>query len=282
MSSIGKIFVVVNLVLSLLVVGAAGALLQTEEDASAKLAAAEQAAADAQAELAEVRSQSEASVRQLESQKSQLENDKQDLQVARDNADRDAKGEAADNQQLRDDLSRLSGTLEALQGDLATSQRRNQDLVDANDGLRREAADAKEAQRSAELARRDAEEAADAIRGQIDQLDAELTAALEQVQENERMLEVAVASGFDPSAIMAQPQIEATVADVDTEYDFVILDKGRADGVQRGFTFDVYRGSDWLGQVRVDNVEESQSVASVIVSDDGATMQRFDQATTRL
>lgn len=280
MSSIGKIFVVVNLVLSLLVVGAAGALLQTEEDAAQKLSDAQAAATQAETELADLRSEGEAQRRALESQKSQLENDKQDLEVARDNADRDAKRETADNQQLRDDLTRLTATMELLQSDLAESASRNTDLVDANDGLRREAADAKDAQRSAELARRDAVDEADAIRGQIDALDRDLTAALAQVQEKERMLEVAVASGFDPSAVMAQPQIEAVVADVDAEYNFVILDKGRADGVQRGFTFDVYRGSDWLGQVRVDNVEESTSVASVIVSD--GAMKRFDQATTRL
>ncbi|GJM20809.1 MAG: hypothetical protein DHS20C15_07240 [Planctomycetota bacterium] len=285
MSSIGKIFVVVNLVLALLVVGAAGALLQTESEAASKLDALQAELTQTKADLDDLSNTSSTARLQLENQKNQLQADKDDAEVARENADRSAKRLEVDNQALQGNLEQLAATFELLQRDLSEAQKRNRDLADNNDSLRTAAADSKEAQRNAELARRDAEDAADAIRGQIDSLNDELTAALDGKREAERVVEIAQASGFDLASIVATPLIEAVVADVDEDYNFVILDKGLADGVKKGFTLDIYRlggtdGENWLGQVRVDDVHENHSVASVIVAD--GSIRRFDRATTRL
>ena len=285
MSSIGKIFVVVNLVLALLVVGAAGALLQTESEAASKLASVQSELTQAKADLDDLNSSSSTAQRQLENQKTQLQADKDDAEVARDNADRSAKRLEVDNQTLQGNLEQLAATYELLQRDLSEAQKRNGDLADSNDSLRTEAADSKEAQRNAELARRDAEDAADAVSGQLDALDSKLTMAIAAQREAERVVEIAQASGFDLSAIVATPLIEAVVADVDDEYGFVILDKGLTDGVKKGFELDIYRlggsdGENWLGQVRIDDVYENHSVASVIVAD--GSIRRFDRATTRL
>ena len=80
--------------------------------------------------------------------------------------------------------------------------------------------------------------------------------------------------------VLATPAIDASVAEVDTEVGFVILDKGTSSNVQRGFVFDVYRGQDYLGRVRVDEVHPNHATASITLA--VGEMRRFDRATTRL
>ena len=258
MSTIGKILVVVNLALALLVLGAAGALLQRTEVTSKQLTDAQSARDDLQQQLDEERSDWQAKERQLGAEKRRLQDENDDLSVAKENAERSKSKEELDNQQLRDDLTKITAKLDNLEASFQATERRNSELNDLNGELRDQAASAKEAQRDAELARRD----------------------MEDVRGLEALKETAVAAGFNPTSVMAAPQIEATLAEVDSQYGFVILDAGGRDQVARGFTFDVYRGGQWLGQVRVDQVYDDYSTARIVQQN--GEMRRFDRATTHL
>src|SRR6188474_730676 len=127
MSSIGKILVVVNLALSLLVLGAAGALLSkgeaTKKDVTelgSKLKAAETARTDAETQYAERE-------RALNAEKQRLEEDKNDLEVAKDNAENKAQRAEVDNQQLRDDITKINAKLETIESNLSGTLQRNQE-----------------------------------------------------------------------------------------------------------------------------------------------------------
>ncbi len=280
MSSIGKIFVVVNLVLSLVLLGSLSALLNASKSTAEDVAALETEVSAKQAELEQAQSEFATQSRMLDQEKNQLAGEKADLEVERDNARREAESEANDNQQLRDDLSKLTSSYELLQGDLSAAQSRNDDLASRNDDLRDAAQQAQEGARQAELARRDLEERIAGYESTIEGLNGELTVAMDRARQAERLVEVAKASGFDSTSIMAPPAIDALVAQVDQEYGFVILDKGGNDNVEKGYVFDVFRGADYLGQVRVDTVNDNYSTARILLSN--GTMRAHDRATTRL
>ena len=281
MSSIGKILVVVNLVLSLLLVGSLGALLNARTTTLADNQALQQQLDDKEAELAQVLSDRETALRQANTEKTQLDFEKQDLEVTNSNLERTVAKLQQDNQQIRDDVTKLTANYDLLQSDLSASMQRNSDLQDAADQTRGEAMDAKEAQRQAELARRDLEDQIGGYEGRIAALESDLTDALERARDSEMLGDVAVASGFDPTAVMAMPAIDAVVAQVDNELGFVILDKGATDLVKKGFTFDVYNGGTYKGRVRVDQVHDQYSTASIVVYGSDA-ISRLDTATTRL
>ncbi len=282
MSSIGKIFVVLNLVLSLLVVGAAGSLLRQTDVTKADVEAKAKQIASVQAQLDEANTSFAARERELAEGKQRLEEEKNDLEVAKQNLERDNQKLDLNNQQLRDDVTKINGRLEALESSYTTTLQRSQELADTNDQLRTEAFNAKDAQRQAELAKRE-------LMDQIAAAKAEASSAVEQLatvsatnKTNEALLEVAGKSGFDPTAVLAMPRIEALVAEVDPTYGFVVLDKGKLDDVQRGFTFEVYRGGTYLGRVKVDEIFDNYSTARIELKAPDASMQRFDKASTYL
>jgi hypothetical protein len=282
MSSIGKIFVVVNLVLSLLVLGAAGALLKQTEVTKAQVTELQGKLSGAEQALAEANSAFTERERVLNLEKQRLQEDKDDLEVARQNADRNVARLEADNQQLRDDVTKINSKLDALESSYSTTLQRSQELTDLNATLRTESMDAKEAQRQAEMEQRNMTDLLAAAERRAIELDDRLAAATAEASDAAKLLEVAVASGFDPTTVVAMPRIEANIADVDEQYGFVVLDKGSNDQVQKGFTFEVHRGGDYLGRVRVDQVYANYATATIQILADDARMQRFDRASTYL
>jgi len=284
MSSVGKIFVVVNLVLSLLVVGSLGALLQASKATAEENVALEKQLTDTQAEHDQELSDRTAELRSVEQEKQLLENSNQDLIVTAKNAESAKQKQEADNQDLRGDLSKLTSNYSLLQGDLSARDQANRDLQGRNDTLTRQAQDALSDARDAEQARRDAVDRSTAHSRQIATLEDEKAEALARAHEAEMLVEVAQDSGFNPSLILGMPTINAEVADVDNEFNFVILNKGSEDGVELGYTFEIYNTEDgYLGQVKVDQVHPNYATAKIqAVNPDGPGIQRFALATTRL
>jgi len=274
MSSIGKILVVVNLALSLLVLGAAGALLSkgeaTKKDVTelgSKLKAAETARTDAETQYAERE-------RALNAEKQRLEEDKNDLEVAKDNAENKAQRAEVDNQQLRDDITKINAKLETIESNLSGTLQRNQELTDLNGTLREEAMKAKTEAQQAEMGKRDLEDAIAEGKRKVQELEDELTAQKETA-----------ASGGSPGAMgsptASVPRIEATVKEVNLADGFVVLDKGRNQSVERGYTFNVSRDGNYLGRVKVDMLFANYATALIEEQVPNARFQTGDVASTQ-
>jgi ABC-type transporter Mla subunit MlaD len=282
MSSIGKIFVVVNLVLSLLVLGAAGALLKRTEVTKEQVTELEGQLSASQSDLDEANSQFAERERVLNAEKQRLQEDKEDLEVLKANAERTSQRLETDNQQLRDDVSKINVKLDTLESSLTGLEQRNQELNALNAQYLNEKRDAEAAQLAAEQAARDVQDQLAELGRQVTELQDQLALARSDADEAAKLLEVAKAGGFDPTTVVAMPRIEATVAEVDDEYGFVILDKGKDDQVQTGYTFEVHRGGNYLGRVKVDQVYANYSTARIEMTAPNARMQRFDRASTYL
>lgn len=282
MSSVGKIFVVVNLVLSLLVVGSLGALLQASKATADENVALQGQLNDAQADFELQLSDRVAELRSVEHEKQRLEEDNQDLDVRATNAVSAAQKQEANNRELGNDLSKLTSNYSLLQGDLSARDQANRDLQDRNDDLTAQAQDALGQARQAEQARRDAVDRSTTLSRQIAMLEDEKSEAMMRAHDAEMLVEVAVDAGFNPSLILGMPTIHAEVVDVDTEYRFVILNKGANDGVELGYTFEIYNTKDgYLGQVKVDQVHPNYVTATIEAERDPG-IQQFALASTRL
>ncbi len=281
MSTIGKVFVLLNLVLAAAVLGAGGALLQSRGATQADLDKALSDLSAKEAELAAEVSAAAAQKQTLISANTTLEDESGDLEFQIANLQRGNDKLELDNQQLRDDLTRIQASLNALQGDLSTAASRNAELVDQNATLRTDAMDAQQEARDALIAQREAEGLLATAQDEMLDLGAEIASLTGQLGDANNLLEVAKTAGVDITSIVAAPLIEANVATVDTEYGFVILDKGASAGVERGFTFDVYSDS-YKGRVRVAEVHADYCTANIEILSPGAQIQRFDRATTHL
>ena len=62
----------------------------------------------------------------------------------------------------------------------------------------------------------------------------------------------------------------------------VALNVGAEAGVTRGMTFQIYSGSTWKGQVRVENVQPGMSSALILDMKQGETINQGDSAATIL
>ena len=282
MSSIGKIFVIVNLVLSLLVLGAAGAMLKKTDVTTKQY---EQTLADlnaAKADLETARGEFAERERSLNADKAKLSQDKESADVDRQTADNKAMKLEADNQQLRDAVTKINSSLQALDATFSSTQQRVIELTDQNAQVRDQMMAAKESANKAEEARGKAEAQVQGLEREIAQLKEGMDTTSGQLAMASKQLEVAKAAGFDVTSLVAMPRIDATVAEVNDQYSFVILDKGRKDNVERGFTFDVHRDGQYLGRVKVDEIFDNYSTARIELRAPDAKMQRFDKASTYL
>ncbi len=282
MSGIGKTFVVINLFLAAVVVAGAGSLLQQRSATQGDLDTANAQIASLEADL-------EQTVSDARAEKTALENDKSSLQESSDSLDVQVRSlqnaNAAleqKNQDLRDDVTKIQQSIDTLANDLSAAQSRNEKLADANDTFRREAQDAKDAQRRAETAMNAARDELKAAQGQLADMQGEVTGLLAELRNSTGLLEVAKNSGFVATDIIAAPLIEAQVAQVDSEYNFVILNKGSNANVQRGYVFEIYSGKQYKGQVRVDQVHPNYATAQIEFVTDGLSISKFDSATTHL
>lgn len=121
------------------------------------------------------------------------------------------------------------------------------------------------AQRIAELERENAE-----MRGMIKEL-------------NMKVRELCLrlyGSFFGTEVVPSQPRIDGHVLDVNRDQKLVVLDKGRRDGVELGYVFDVYLGSKYKGQVRITDVQEA--TCSGVILSQANPFAGGDSATTQL
>lgn len=285
MSSIGKIFAILNVALAAAFLGWAVNLVESGNDYKGQLDTAnrehEEATASLEEELAGLREQ-------LNQAKDQQRTHREDAARAKDRADSaEAQLQQAENAnaQLRGDISKLTdinsgfkATIDNLEQGKSAAMKMASEAVSERD-------DAERAQREAEGAKRDAEEAMAGAERRIASLEADLVAARSKAETLQAQLQAAISqTGISLSDVSAQPLIEGAVLEVRTNVPpgLVALNVGSDDGVQQGMTFEIYGPSDYKGRVQVTSVLPDKCSALVTLQNQGTSIARGDRATTRL
>ena len=285
MSAIGRIFIVLNLILSAAFLGWAAQAMGSADNYKEQLA---QAVADQEAALAEKENELSA----LRVQKNDAQEEGRGFRDQRDQATAAKDGLESQlaeakraNAAMQGELANIASTLGDYNDTIAQLTREKDAATQRAHEAENERDDATQSAQDAEMARRDAAEAKEAADVEIASLQEDSTRLDAKISELEATISTIVAvTGVDPSNVTVVPQLEASVLSSRTDLDpgLVMLNKGKADGVKRGWTFHIYRGGRYKGQVRVEDVQDKFCSAVVVGLHQGEPITTGDMATTVL
>jgi len=282
MSTMTKVFIVVNLVLSAIFLAASATLLGKSEEWMKKY---DKERAEHQATRQDWTTKYGAKEKDLQLSDA----DKNKFMGERDRLDGEKKAlenQLADQTKRNDALSSDVGKINANMDVLKTALKAKEDLAaklqtqaDEADKGRNEAV-GKQNQAEEELTRVQVQltEANEAIA----KLQTEKKALTEENEKKDNALAYAEKQGINLRGILAMEPVNGKVQSVDSRMNFVILSVGEKDKVARGYTFDIHRGNQYIGRVKVDNVGADWSSATIEFTAPGRSIQVQDSASTRL
>ncbi len=282
MSGIGKIFIILNLVFSLVIVGAAASYLSKADNWKQEYENVKGEFDNAKEDWSDQKSKFEAERSNLESEIDDKKSRIEDLEVQNGNLTDRVESQSVDNQQLRSAVDQIQANLDDFRQNMNDLQNRNNALADENASLRNDALDAQGKQRQAEDDKLRLEGDLARANQRISDIEVAMAGLDKKNGHLESLLNIAQSKGFDISSLEAMPEIAAKVLDVDNELGFVILSVGADDGVKKGWTFQVYRSEEYLGEVEVDEVYKKQCAAKIRFCAEGSEIKIQDNATTVL
>lgn len=285
MSTIGKIFIILNALLAAAFLGYAvhslGKSKEVMEGHKKVLAERDAKIAEQDKQIADLAARLNGETGAKDAARAEAANNK-------DLADRNQR----DLEAAKDEASKLKSQLDKISESLAGFNSTNQDLIAAKDKAVADARDAEKARdqaldekMSAEKARRDAEDQLAAANVEIEDLKTQVAAASKNIDDlNTQLSTVVAVTGVDISKITSQPQIDGAVMGVsyDIKPGLVTLNVGSDAGVTAGMTFEIYRGDKYKGQVRVQKVLNNMCSALIARPVAGQTIGQGDSASTRL
>ncbi|MCY2961220.1 MAG: hypothetical protein NTY35_13750 [Planctomycetota bacterium] len=285
MSSIGKIFVVLNLVLAAAFVGWAANAVSTSGDWKKKYE-------DAVALAGKDKLALEDELKKVRADLGLSKTDLQNAVAARDEAKRAQERLTSENKDLSARNSNLDASvtkIETTLGEITAS--RDKAFDDTKKALAAQKS-ADEARRTAELAQQKAEEAKAAaesqmrdIQNQVASLEKEKTKLINETGSLQTSLDTLVANtGVNVIDFANVPKIDGAVLGVETSVapGLVAINAGSVQGVKRGFTFEIFDGGTYKGQVRIEFVHGDMASGLITRTVPGQTIRQGDGATTRL
>jgi hypothetical protein len=86
----------------------------------------------------------------------------------------------------------------------------------------------------------------------------------------------------DKPAASASPVLEGKVLVVNKEYNFVVTSLGSKDGIKIGDMFSIYRGNDYIGDVKIEKIHDSMSAAGFVSADTKDKVKEGDKLVQRI
>ena len=103
----------------------------------------------------------------------------------------------------------------------------------------------------------------------------------DRVDVNVAMDPMSAPSDWDNTSTTSETNKEGRVLSVDEETEFVVINLGDKDGIARGAQLSVYRGDEYLGDIRVTRVQPEMSAADLIPPFSSRTVRKNDQVLTK-
>ncbi len=275
MSGLAKVFLVINFILAIIFLGTSATLFSVRKDFKKEMTDLNDSYKEQfDKQLKEIKALSEkankqavalgvqqAEITNFRAANSELTTKVSSLQTNLSTAKTDIATKDSRIETLNNDLSTLSNRVDALSNNLATA---NKDKENALEETRTSVAQKQ--------------------RALLDQQQTQtlLVKATKELNEKNEQLEIALTTieilntgGKGP----VKP-IEGKILSL--EGDYVMLSVGKDEGVTPGMTFKIYRGSNYLGEVKVRNVYADSAGAVVESRTPHGTMKEGDNASTRL
>jgi chromosome segregation ATPase len=286
MSAIGRIFLVLNLILSALFVGWAAKIINAENSYRTQY----------ETKVSEAEAADMAANQRIDELSAQLSTQKAlqaDVAGERDDLEREVANLKSDLETERLRVAELESNDKTMTNALSGFSTRIESMDSAKDAAVAEARDAM-AERDAAVAarmqadtqRKKAEDMLDQANLQIADLEKDLTASEKMVSRQSAQLATIVDEyQIDLDKLMSQEYVEGNVLSVKNAdgISLVALNVGSEDKVMRGMTFQIWHQGRYKGEVRVESVSPKMCSALVtMLADDSVPMAEGDNAATRL
>jgi chromosome segregation ATPase len=286
MSAIGRIFLVLNLILSALFVGWAAKIINAENSYRTQY----------ETKVSEAEAADMAANQRIDELSAQLSTQKAlqaDVAGERDDLEREVANLKSDLETERLRVAELESNDKTMTNALSGFSTRIESMDSAKDAAVAEARDAM-AERDAAVAarmqadtqRKEAEDMLDQANLQIADLEKDLTASEKMVSRQSAQLATIVDEyQIDLDKLMSQEYVEGNVLSVKNAdgISLVALNVGSEDKVMRGMTFQIWHQGRYKGEVRVESVSPKMCSALVtMLADDSVPMAEGDNAATRL
>ena len=285
MSPIAKLFIVLNIVLAGVFLGFAAKALNTESSFKSQF--------DSEKKLYDDLTTS------ASTEKSKLIADKAEIEKTRDAMQGERDAARAEIERLKNQVADQERSNNEMRGSVDKIAKSIDDVMAKSNALSDARDKAVQAQRDAEKARDEAvaaRAAADAKAGDLEtklhssegtvaDLEKTSTSLKKEVDKlNTNLASLQAATNTNLGEIVSMPQIEGRVLEVSSavEPGLVSINKGTADGVKRGFTFEIYDGKTYKGQARVEYVHDNSCSALLIRPVPGQKIHQGDSAATRI
>jgi predicted nuclease with TOPRIM domain len=256
MGTFAKIFIVVNLVLAVVFLGAASTLLGTIEDYKGKWEGVSK-------DLAALKKSSEAKEKQLNDdidafkiKTTKLENEKSRLESAEKVRNEEWLSLKTEFNKMSQTFETQASTLKDLEKDLADAR---VEIAGLNTKYDKALSDTRAAKQTSDDLRNDLERA----NGNIAQLEADLASTqkekteLAEADQKKANLIAMIKAKIGADAVLRMenmPDIKGQVTGVDEDLNIVLVSVGGDDEVKVGFTMTVYRGGEYVGKLVIDKV----------------------------
>jgi hypothetical protein len=285
MSTIAKIFTVLNVILAAAFLGWAANAVQLNNKYLEDLTVERKAHEDTKKLLGDEKSSLAAKLKEADEARVRLQSQVEEAKAENSRVDNDNKANASKLETMESDYKKIAGTLEGIQADSKAAHEAQ---------LKAQAA-----QHDAESKAKDATAAQLAAEAKATKLEGDLIAANELVANKEKALNsaekertqvktqldtVVAATSYNLKDIQAMPLIEGKVLAVEmgVEPGLVSINCGESSKVKRGFTFEIFQGNTYKGQARVEYVYPDMCSAVLVRKVKGETIRVGDGAATRL
>ncbi len=285
MSTIAKIFTVLNVILAAAFLGWAANAVQLNTDYKTKLEQEQAAHNETKALLSKDKSDLAAKLKEADEARTRLQTQVEEAKAENSRVDNDNKANASKLETMESDYKKIAGTLEGIQADAKTAHEAQLKAQAAQHDAESKAKDASAAQLAAEAKATKLEGDLIAANELIANKEKELkTAETERQQVKTQLETVVAATGYNLKDIQAMPLIEGKVLAVEmgVEPGLVSINCGEGVKVKRGYTFELFQGTTYKGQARVEYVYPDMCSAVLVRKVKGETIRVGDGAATRL
>lgn len=283
MSQLARLFVVLNFLLAAGFLYSAAMFLglnhewkKNHEKVSTELKTEKEAAA--RRETAQ-----KTRIDELTHESSALKEERTSLSSKKDSLEKENLAHIADKAQMKTDFTKEQGNVASAQEALKRTQDELNKRTEEANKLR---ADATTAQANERKVNEELEKAKTEIRNRdnsIAELEKTKTTQGEQIAELEIVKKIAIDNGVDITNLLAKAPISnAQVIGVDMGMKLVQVNAGKDKQVSRGSKLDIVRGSKYIGQITIDQVDPTSSAGTIKVLSQGETVQVGDRATNTL
>ena len=189
------------------------------------------------------------------------------------------------NTDLRASVQELSNSYQSIQDQLKTQTDLALQAQSAQSDAETARDEALRAQEEADSERADVLAQNAALNNQISDLEKQLNSSGEMIASLEVQLEqLQVLTGASLNDIIPQKKINGTVVHAlyDIKPGLVAINRGKNDGVVRGYTFEISNGTQYKGQVRVENVRDDMCTCIILRTETGQVIGQGDRADTVL